>query len=99
MSPLVRRGFNAAADLARRIGDRSMKRARMSSGAQNTMWRIWFTIAIHSAPAERRATIRTRIASMFPVRDFGTPVAVPVNAARAAAIASTASVLPARCRA
>ena len=60
------------------------------------MWRIWLMIEIHSSPADRRATMITRIASMLPDRVFGVPVAVPVNAARAAAIASTESDLPAR---
>ena len=48
--------------------------------------------------AERRAIISTRIASTFPSRVFGEPVAAPESAARAAARASTGSDLPFRWR-
>jgi hypothetical protein len=48
--------------------------------------------------AERRAIINTRIASTFPSRVLGDPVADPERAARAAANASTGSDLPCRWR-
>ncbi len=73
-----------------------MKRARISSGAVKVTWPIWLTTAIHSFAADRRAMVSALIASMLPVHDFGVPVAVPVKAAQDAAIASMASVLPAR---
>jgi hypothetical protein len=96
MSGSVRRGLSAAVVLTRVIGDSPMKRARISSGAVKVTWRIWLRTEIHSFAAERLAMVSTLIASMLPVRDFGVPVAVPVKAARAAEIASMASVLPAR---
>lgn len=76
-----RRGFNAAVVLTRVVGDSPMNRARISSGAVKVTWRIWLTTVIHSFAAERRATVRTLIASMLPVRDFGVPVAVSTSGA------------------
>ena len=66
--------------------------------AGEVLWRSWLSVVIRSSIADRRATINTRIASTFPVRDFGRPVADPDNAARAADTASSGSDLPARRR-
>jgi transposase len=54
--------------------------------------------AIRVLMIARRSAVDTRIASTFPSRVFGDPVAVPERAARAAARASTGSDLPFRCR-
>jgi hypothetical protein len=65
-------------------------------GGSDAQCRSWLRVVMRSSTAERRATINTRIASTLPVRDFGAPFALPDSAARAAAIASSGSDLPAR---
>lgn len=57
---------------------------------------IWLAATVRALTAERRATLRARIASARPSADFGAVVASPLSTARAAASASTASVLPRR---
>ena len=59
---------------------------------------VWLAAWVRDLTAERRATESILIASTGPSADFGTAAAWPLSAARAAASASTASVLPRRRR-
>jgi hypothetical protein len=67
---------------------------RSGSGALTTKQPSWLPAAVRAFIAPRRATRSARIASTRPSRPLGIPVAVPANAARAAASASRGSDLP-----
>src|SRR3990170_3605805 len=58
-------------------------RARMSSGAVKTRWRIWTSEAVRWLRAERFTTRRARIASTAPSRVLALPEARPDCAALA----------------
>ena len=59
---------------------------------------IWFAAAVRAFMAPWRATRNWRTDSIGPSPDFGITVASPASTARAAASASTVSVLPLRRR-
>ena len=81
-----------------RAVDHPSSGSRTTAGAVTTTALSWLIAAVRALTAPARTPRSTRIASTIPSRRLGSAVAVPANTARAAASASTGSLLPRRRR-
>ena len=93
---VIRTQAGAEAGLPR--SDLRESRSRSSVGAVTMRSPSWRRAVARALTALRRARRSWRIASTAPSMSFGMAVASPESTLRAAASASTASVLPRRCR-